>query len=143
MVMAVIIANILFLDAVFLPRVGRSLDDGEAHWPAARRDGNQPMGSTPYANIRCTTYRGRESMGIPASASCESRRCGECRWRARGVVEVFTLFNHANYGTYVTQESNAAYGKPAFNSNIAYQPRTLQLGFRLISARQTGSAVLR
>ena len=42
---------------------------------------------------------------------------------------MFTLFNNANYGTHVTQESNAAYGKPAFNSNIAYQPLTLQLGF--------------
>ena len=56
---------------------------------------------------------------------------------------MFTPFNNANYGTHVTQESNAAYGKPAFNSDIAYQLRTLQLGFRLISARQTGAAVLR
>jgi hypothetical protein len=55
--------------------------------------------------------------------------------RSRGVFEVFTLFNHANYGTYVTQESNAAYGKPAFNRSIAYQPRTLLLGFRLVFKR--------
>ena len=47
-----------------------------------------------------------------------------------GIVEVFNLFNHANYGSYVTNESSSLYGQPAFNSNVAYQPRTLQLGFR-------------
>jgi len=47
-----------------------------------------------------------------------------------GLLEAFNLFNHANYGSYVTQESNRSYGQPSFNSNIAYQPRMLQLGFR-------------
>jgi hypothetical protein len=47
-----------------------------------------------------------------------------------GMLEVFNLFNHANYGSYTTQESNAAYGRPSFNPNVAYQPRILQLGFR-------------
>jgi hypothetical protein len=47
-----------------------------------------------------------------------------------GLLEVFNLFNHANYGSYVTQESNRNYGRPSFNGNIAYQPRMLQLGFR-------------
>jgi hypothetical protein len=48
-----------------------------------------------------------------------------------GIVEVFNLFNHENYGSYTTQESNRNYGSPAFNSAVAYQPRMLQLGFRL------------
>jgi len=48
-----------------------------------------------------------------------------------GLVEVFNVFNRANYGSYVTQESNRSYGQPSFNSNIAYQPRMLQLGFRV------------
>jgi len=48
-----------------------------------------------------------------------------------GIVEVFNLFNHANYGSYTTQESNRNYGSPAFNGAVAYQPRMLQLGFRL------------
>jgi len=43
---------------------------------------------------------------------------------------VFNLFNHANYGSYVTAESNGNYGKPSSNTNVAYQPRMLQLGFR-------------
>ena len=48
-----------------------------------------------------------------------------------GIFEVFNLFNHANYGSYVVNESSTEFGKPAFNGNIAYQPRMLQLGFRL------------
>jgi hypothetical protein len=52
------------------------------------------------------------------------------RMAVDGILEGFNLFNHANYGSYVTQESNRSYGQPSFNSNIAYQPRMLQLGFR-------------
>ena len=48
-----------------------------------------------------------------------------------GLVEVFNLLNHENYGSYTTQRSNAAYGQPAFNANVAFQPRIVQLGFRL------------
>jgi hypothetical protein len=51
--------------------------------------------------------------------------------RLDGMLEVFNLFNHANYGSYVTNESNALFGQPSFNSNIAYWPRVLQLGLRL------------
>jgi hypothetical protein len=48
-----------------------------------------------------------------------------------GLFEVYNLFNRANYGSYTTNESNAQYGKPSFNGNVAYQPRMLQLGFRV------------
>jgi hypothetical protein len=48
-----------------------------------------------------------------------------------GMLEVFNLLNHANYGSYTINESNANYGKPSSNDNLAYQPRMLQLGFRL------------
>ena len=51
--------------------------------------------------------------------------------RLDGMFEVFNVFNHVNYGSYVTNESNALFGQPAFNSNIAYWPRVLQLGVRL------------
>jgi hypothetical protein len=47
-----------------------------------------------------------------------------------GIVEMFNVFNHANYGSYTTVESNARYGRPTSNTGIAYQPRMLQLGFR-------------
>jgi hypothetical protein len=48
-----------------------------------------------------------------------------------GIVELFNVFDHANYGAYTTSESNAAYGKPAQSSNVAYAPREVQLGFRV------------
>jgi hypothetical protein len=53
------------------------------------------------------------------------------RARIDGMIEMFNLFNHANYGAYTTAESNALYGRPSQNANVAYQPRMLQLGFRL------------
>ena len=42
------------------------------------------------------------------------------------------MLNHANYGSYTTAESNARYGTPSSNINVAYQPRMLQLGFRFV-----------
>ena len=49
-----------------------------------------------------------------------------------GLLEVYNLFNHTNYGSYTTVESaGAQYGKPSQNTNVAYQPRMLQLGFRV------------
>jgi hypothetical protein len=48
-----------------------------------------------------------------------------------GMLEVFNLFNRANYGTYVFDELSPLFGQPEFNDNLAYAPRTLQLGFRL------------
>ena len=51
--------------------------------------------------------------------------------RIDGMFEVFNLFDRANYGTYVTNEAASNYGQPDQNTNIAYGPRTLQLGFRV------------
>jgi hypothetical protein len=48
-----------------------------------------------------------------------------------GIVEVFNVFDRANFGSYVTDELSPLYGQAQFNSNLAYAPRTLQLGFRL------------
>ncbi len=48
-----------------------------------------------------------------------------------GMLEAFNLFDNVNYGSYTTRESNASFGRPSFNNNIAYAPRMLQLGFRL------------
>ena len=49
-----------------------------------------------------------------------------------GMVEMFNVFNHANYGAYVTDESSRSYGQPVQNLGIEYQPRMMQLGFRLM-----------
>ena len=48
-----------------------------------------------------------------------------------GMFEMFNLFNHANYGSYVTSEVSRAYTQPVQNLNVAYQPRMMQLGFRV------------
>jgi hypothetical protein len=47
-----------------------------------------------------------------------------------GFVEVFNLFNRANYGGYNTVETSPDFGKPTSNTNLSYAPRTVQLGFR-------------
>ena len=48
-----------------------------------------------------------------------------------GILEMFNVFNHANFGAYATQESSATYGRPSQETNVAYSPRMFQLGFRL------------
>ena len=57
------------------------------------------------------------------------------KWQSKSVklevrVETYNAFNHANFGSYVTQESAANYRQPTGSTNVAYQPRMLQLGFR-------------
>jgi hypothetical protein len=47
-----------------------------------------------------------------------------------GILEVFNVFNHANFGRYITQEVSRLYGQPQQNPLVAYLPRMLQLGFR-------------
>ena len=49
-----------------------------------------------------------------------------------GILEVFNLLNHENFGSYTAAESNANFGKPTFNGNRAYAARQFQLGFRFL-----------
>lgn len=57
--------------------------------------------------------------------------------KASLMLEVFNLFNHANYGSYNTTLSptsaavNARFGTPAQNTGNAYVPREAQLAFRI------------
>jgi hypothetical protein len=52
-----------------------------------------------------------------------------------GFLEVFNLFNRANYASgplgYDLTETDANYGKPLYSPNLSYAPRTLQMGFRV------------
>jgi hypothetical protein len=48
-----------------------------------------------------------------------------------GTVEVFNLFNHENYNSFVLNEQARNFGAPSFDSSIAFQPRTMQFGFRV------------
>ena len=43
---------------------------------------------------------------------------------------MFNLFNHDNYGSFVTIINNASFGQPRQNLGNAYVPRSGQLGFR-------------
>jgi carboxypeptidase family protein/TonB-dependent receptor-like protein len=53
------------------------------------------------------------------------------RAAVEGFVEVFNVFNRANYGAWIVDESSPDYGKPDASTNLSYAPRTVQLGFRL------------
>jgi hypothetical protein len=48
-----------------------------------------------------------------------------------GMIEVFNLFNHANLGSYTLNERNPSFGRPTQNTAAAFQPRIVQLGFRV------------
>ena len=48
-----------------------------------------------------------------------------------GIFEVFNLFDRANYGSFTTNVDSTAFGQPSQNTNIAYSPLSVQLGFRL------------
>ena len=47
-----------------------------------------------------------------------------------GIFEVFNVFDHANYNSWVTNESNRSFGQTQQDTNVAFAPRMLQLGFR-------------
>ena len=53
------------------------------------------------------------------------------RMALEGTFEVFNLFNYENYNSFVLNESARNFGAPNFDSNIAFQPRTMQFGFRV------------
>jgi hypothetical protein len=48
-----------------------------------------------------------------------------------GFVEVFNLFNRANYGSYNLTVTSPQFLQPQSSTNLSYAPRTVQLGFRL------------
>jgi hypothetical protein len=48
------------------------------------------------------------------------------------IFEVFNVFNRKNFGSYTVDESSARYGLPNASTNLAFAPRTLQMGFRLV-----------
>jgi hypothetical protein len=54
------------------------------------------------------------------------------RMSADGIVEVHNLFDTANYGTYITEESSPQFGDPDVNLNIAYGPRVVTFAFRFL-----------
>jgi len=49
--------------------------------------------------------------------------------RVEGSLELFNVFNHKNFASYTTAESNPAYGRATQTFLAAYVPRTMALGF--------------
>src|ERR1051326_3055709 len=79
-----------------------------------------------------------QGLGTPCDAPARaiisvraSRMPLQGRLAVSGFVEIFNLFNRANYGAYNVVETASNFGTPAASTNLSYAPRTLQLGFRL------------
>jgi hypothetical protein len=51
--------------------------------------------------------------------------------RVTGIAEVFNVTNHKNYGAYNAQLNSATFGEPRQNLLNAYQPRVMQLAFKV------------
>ena len=47
------------------------------------------------------------------------------------IAEVFNLFNHENFGSYVSQVNRSSFGNPLASPLNAYQPRRGQLALHL------------
>ena len=48
-----------------------------------------------------------------------------------GIAEVFNLTNHENYGAYNSQLNSTTFGQPRQSLLNAYQPRVMQLAFKV------------
>ena len=71
-------------------------------------------------------WRTDPSSRCPADEAAANRRAGApstACWRCSTCSTMRTMGR-------TTSESNASYGQPAFNNNVAFQPRIVQLGFR-------------
>lgn len=53
------------------------------------------------------------------------------KWQVSGIFEAFNVLNYQNYGTYNSNIGLATFGRPAYNSNLAYAARMLQFAARL------------
>jgi hypothetical protein len=80
------------------------------------------------------TVIARNSFDLPSIHRLDLRilrRFRVARARIDGMLEIFNVFNRANYGSFVLNESNSNYGRPsAGNPNLAYAARMLQVGLR-------------
>jgi hypothetical protein len=94
---------------------------GSAAFPARlRRDG---------------TLIDRNDINVPAIHRVDLRLQRRFRLGGRatvdGLLEIFNLFDHANYASLTNNLASAAYRSPVRDANVAYAPRMVQLGFRL------------
>jgi len=48
-----------------------------------------------------------------------------------GILEVFNLLDHSNFGSFTTDVDSTLYATPIYNADTAYAARAAQLGFRI------------
>jgi hypothetical protein len=59
-----------------------------------------------------------------------------------GILEVFNLIDHSNFGTFTNDVDSTLYGRPVYNAETAYAARAAQLGFRIALEREGTKTVL-
>ena len=85
------------------------LGDAELRRRRAADRQHAPAGSAPTARHRAQQLRPAVYHRVDMRVQ---RRFALGRARLDGIVEVFNVFNHANYGTFTTNESNSRFGQP-------------------------------
>jgi len=107
---------------------------GDNGWATPTSGVDVLQGGTTNTRVRPDgTLIPRNSFDLPSMHRVDvrlQRRFRFGRVAVDGIAEVFNVFNHENYGAFVTNESNSRYGQPTEVVNTAYQPIMLQLGFR-------------
>ncbi|MBN9658870.1 MAG: carboxypeptidase regulatory-like domain-containing protein [Acidobacteria bacterium] len=87
-----------------------------------------PSHAPGYTNVKRNSFRGqpinRIDWRLTKTVAIKER------WRATGIFEVFNVINAQNYGTYQSNIGLATFGRPAYNSNLAYAARMLQFAVR-------------
>lgn len=81
-----------------------------------------------YTNVRRNALRGKAVNRVDWRLT-KSLAIRE-NWKASGIFEVFNVLNAQNYGTYQSNIGLATFGRPAYNSNLAYAARMLQFAAR-------------
>lgn len=88
-----------------------------------------PSRAPGFTNIRRNSLRGEPIHRMDWRAS-KSVGITE-HMRVTGIFEVFNVLNYQNYGTYLTNAGLSTFGRPAYNSNLAYAARMLQFAARV------------
>ncbi|MBC8165521.1 MAG: hypothetical protein H7Y20_06585, partial [Bryobacteraceae bacterium] len=88
-----------------------------------------PSRAAGFTNIKRNSLRGNpiHRLDWRLSKSLSFRE----RMKLTGIFEVFNVLNYQNYGTYQTNTGLATFGRPAYNSNLAYAARMLQFAVRV------------
>jgi hypothetical protein len=82
------------------------------------------------------TIIARNSLNLPAIHRVDMRLQKRIsitqKFKIDGIVEVYNLFNRANFDPtlFTLNTQNARYGQPNASTTLAYSPRMLQFGFR-------------